>query len=199
MIKQYKTILIGGGGHALSLYEATGPDPSIFKGYTAFEPNPELPLDYLGTDSDICSLLNECAVHIAFVYARKPVMAPRREIINRFADLGAIFATIIAGSAIVTPNSKIGPGCAFLNGCIVNRANLEDNVIVNSGAIVEHGCQIGSNTFIGPGAVIGGGVTIGRDSFIGLGARIRNGLTLPPHTTVPMGATIIRAPHHPND
>ena len=184
-------VLAGAGGHALSLIEAAGTQP--FAGYTAPVNADNLPLVWLGDDSEAADLASKGhTFHIAFVYAGLPVMNKRRRLIEIYEKAGARFATLIASTAIVTPNSHIAEGCAVLNGAIINRATLGKNVIVNSGAIVEHDCIIGDNTFIGPGAVIGGGVTIGRDCFIGLGARVKNGITIADGVSVAMGAVVMR-------
>ena len=46
-------------------------------------------------------------------------------------------------------------------------AELEDDVFLGAGVVVEAGARIGRGTTVGPGAVIGVGVTIGRDCRIG--------------------------------
>lgn len=189
MKKKKQTILVGGGGHALSLIETLS-DLKGIKGYLGISPSPAMPLEWLGDDSAAPILKNDFMFHIAFVYSGLPMMDKRRNIINRFEDLGVDFSSIISGTAIITKNSSIGEGCAVLNGAIVNRAKLGRHVVVNTGAIVEHDCEIGSNTFIGPGAVMGGSVKIGGDCFIGLGARIKNGITIAHHVSVGMGAVV---------
>ncbi len=191
MTTQNKIILAGGGGHALSLLEAA--PLSDFGGYLALAPSESMPIEWLGGDDEAASLAAKGNLfHIAYVYSGLPVMAKRRALIELYERAGARFATIIAPSAIVTPNSRIDEGCAVLNGAIVNRATLHKNVVVNSGAIVEHDCVVGANTFIGPGAVIGGAVTIGEDCFIGLGAKVKNCVTIASGVTVAMGAIVTR-------
>lgn len=188
---QNKIILAGGGGHALSLLEAAS--PADFAGYLALAPSESMPLEWLGEDAEIAKLAARGYLfHMAFVYSGLPVMEKRRVLIEQYEAAGARFATIIAPTAIVTPNSHIAEGCAVLNGAIVNRATLDRNVVINSGAIVEHDCVVGSNTFIGPGAVIGGAVTIGEDCFIGLGAKVKNCVRIASGVTVAMGAIVAR-------
>lgn len=185
-------VLIGGGGHALSLLEAA-PNEN-FAGYLSLKPSEEMDLKWLGTDEDFQPFNNgNYLFHLAFIYSGFPAMSNRRRLLERYRQHGARFATIIAPTAIITPHSSVGEGSCVLSGAIVNRAVLGDNVVVNSGAIVEHDCTIGENTFIGPGAVIGGGVTIGKDCFIGLGARIKNGITISDQVTVGMGAIVTRS------
>ena len=183
-------ILVGGGGHALSLMEFA---PHWVTGYVARTPSDSIKIKWMGDDSVAPELISQgYAFNIAFVYSGLPILKKRKEIIEYYKKLGAKFHTLIAPSAIVTPNSDIGPGSSLMTGCIVNRASLGENVIVNSGAIVEHDCTIGNNSFIGPGAVIGGAVEIGENCFIGLGALIKNGVKVCSNVSVAMGAIVDR-------
>ena len=187
-MKSQEVILIGAGGHAMSLAEFAG---DSFIGYLSVNENPDMPGAWLGTDEDATEFIDAGKFfHMAYVYSGIPWMAKRRGLLDRYKNLGARFATLIAPTAIVTPHSKIGEGCAVMTGSIINRAVLGENVIVNSGAIVEHDCYVGTNSFIGPGAVIGGFTSIGENCFIGLGARIGNGLKIGDNVTVAMGATV---------
>lgn len=187
-----KIVLAGGGGHALSIMEAIE-NPDSVVGYTALSESPLMPTEWLGDDSAVEGLSKKGYLfHMAFVYSGLPVMSKRREMIEAYSKAGAKFTSIIAPTAIVTRHSTIGNGCAILNRAVVNRAHLGENVIVNTGAIVEHDCMVGNNTFIGPGAVIGGGVNIGEDCFIGLGAKVMNGLTIASGVTIGIGVTVNR-------
>ena len=189
-MKQQEVILVGAGGHALSLAEFAS---NIITGYLANEENEGMPGRWFGTDSEALRFVAQGRLfHVAYVYSGLPVMKKRRLLLQEYEALGAKFATIIAPTAIVTPASEIGDGSAIMTGAIVNRAKLGKNVIVNSGAIIEHDCIIGENTFIGPGAVIGGFTKIGENCFIGLGAKVGNGLTIGDNITVAMGAVVNR-------
>lgn len=189
-MKPQEVILIGAGGHALSLAEIAR---DRIEGYVANEENSSMPGKWFGTDEESPTLVeNGRLFHMAFVYAGLPLMNKRRKLLDLYESMGAEFATLIAPSSIVTPLSQIGEGCAVMSGAIINRARLGKNVIVNSGAIIEHDCEIGENTFIGPGAVIGGFTKIGINCFIGLGAKISNGITIGDNITVAMGALVNR-------
>ena len=181
-------VLIGGGGHALSLAEFAG---DIIEGYIAKEENAMMPGSFMGNDDTAPELIKEGKkFHVSYVYSGWPIMKTRRKLIEQYETLGAQFRSLISPTSIVTKASKIGDGTAIMAGAIINRAELGSHVIVNSGAIVEHDCKIGKNSFIGPGAVIGGFTTIGENCFIGLGAKIGNGLKIGDNITVAMGAVV---------
>lgn len=184
-------VLVGGGGHALSILEAM-PDPRIVTGYLALSPSDDMPLEWLGNDDVAPGLAGDCLFHLAFIYGGRPDMRLRAGILAKYYGFGARFATIIAPTAVVTCHSEVGEGCAVLHRAVVNRARLGRNVVVNTGAIVEHDCIIGDNSFVGPGAVIGGGVRIGRNCFVGLGANIRNGVEIADGIAIGMGTVVTR-------
>ena len=189
-MRNKNVILIGAGGHALSLAEFAGEQ---ICGYLALGEATDMPFNWLGGDDSARKLAEEGYLfHMAFVYAGLPTMDKREKLISLYRGAGAKFKSLIAPTAIVTPHSEIGEGVAVMQGAIVNRAKLGDNVILNSGGIVEHDCLIGENTFIGPGAVVGGFTTIGRNCFIGLGARVGNGINIGDNVTVAMGAVVNR-------
>ena len=182
-------VLIGGGGHALSLLEI---ENDKILGYIS-PISSEIGIPWLGTDDKKDSLISlGKEFMVSFVYSGLPYMIKRRDIIQKYELAGASFAKIIANSAIITPSSKIGEGSCIMNGSIINRSKLGKHVIINSGAIVEHDCKVGDNTFIGPGAVIGGFTNIGKDCFIGLGACLKNGITISDGVSVAMGSVVDR-------
>ena len=182
-----KIVLIGGGGHARSLAESG----CHIDGYADTREVTDMPLPRIGSDEDILSSMDPLTtyLHIAIVGGDGRSMSARRRIIERFSSFPA--ATLIAPSATVTPSSTIGEGSAVLCGAIINGASIGSHNVVNTGAIVEHGCHTGSNDFIGPGAVICGGVTIGDDCFIGAGVTIRNCVSICRGVTIGIGAAVV--------
>lgn len=182
-------VLIGGGGHALSLMEAM-PDCLRPEGYTALGANSKMSLPWLGDDQTFRDTYGPeyAFMTCAFVYNGRPDLTIRRRIIDGFN--GYRFAILKASSATVTSSSSLGEGTQVLHRAVINRASLGQHCIVNTGAVVEHDCRIGANVFIGPGAVIGGEVTLGDDVFIGLGACVRNGVEICSGAIVGMGAVV---------
>lgn len=185
-----EVILVGAGGHALSIAEFA---QNEITGYISNEANIDMPGCWFGDDSVAPDLVAQGKLfHMAYVYSGLPSMGKRRKLLEDYGAIGAQFATLIAPSALITPKTEIGKGSAIMAGTIINRSYIGRNVIVNSGVIVEHDCMIGENTFIGPGAVIGGFTTIGENCFIGLGARIGNGLSIGNNISISMGAIVNR-------
>lgn len=183
-----KTILIGGGGHAISVLQAMGKER--FEGYAAASessPGPGVP--YMGNDKLALELdPSRFDIHIAVGFTGKCSLELRRRLIADYSQFEA--PVLISPHAVVTPMSSIGSGTAVMLNAVVNGATLGSHCVVNTGAIIEHGCRLGSNVFVGPGAVICGETTIADDVFIGAGALIRNGVSLATGVKVAMGAVV---------
>lgn len=64
---------------------------------------------------------------------------------------------------------------------------LGHNVLINTGAQIDHDCIIGDHCHIAPGAILCGGVTVGEGAFIGAGAVIPEGRKIPDNAFVPAG------------
>ena len=185
-----KTILIGGGGHAVSLLENFRNE---IAGYLALAPSNKLLLKWYGNDDYAANLIKDgFRFHVAYVYSGEPDMQARKKIIGFYEKNNAPFSTFISPSAFISPNSSVEEGSVVMPGAILNRATVMRHVVVNTGAILEHDSIIGNNSFIGPGAILGGFVNIGDDCFIGLGAKIRNGVKISSGVTIGMGSVVTK-------
>jgi bifunctional N-acetylglucosamine-1-phosphate-uridyltransferase/glucosamine-1-phosphate-acetyltransferase GlmU-like protein len=63
--------------------------------------------------------------------------------------------------------------------------------LVNTGAIVEHDCELGEGAHIAPGAVLAGGVRIGAGAMVGAGAVIRPGVAVGAGAIIGAGAAVL--------
>lgn len=103
------------------------------------------------------------------------------------------YFVIIHPTAVVSKFSQIGKGVFIGAGAIVAPdANLEDGVIINHHAVVDHDCIIGSWTHIAPGVVLGGGVTVGKNCLIGAGAIVLPGIRIADDAVIGAGAVVTR-------
>lgn len=186
-----RTILVGGGGHALSLLETLS-DYNLIAGYADMQPSKDMPIPYLGTDADVLANYNpeEYDIQVTLVYTSEVNMQLRKRIIERYKNYHS--HTFVASTAFVTRNSNLGEGCVVMEKAVVNRSSIGKNAVINTGAIIEHNCTIGNNCFIGPGAVLCGGVSIGDNTFIGAGAIVRDDISIASDCTVGMGSLVIK-------
>lgn len=104
----------------------------------------------------------------------------------------------------LTPTSLVHPSAMLLGGCSIGHgtqvcaaavigveAEIGINVIVNTGATVDHHNQIGAHAFIGPGAHLAGRVQIGEGAHVGIGASVREGIVIGAWAVVAAGAAVV--------
>lgn len=182
-------VFIGAGGHAASVLEAAS--GCKIDGYVDLAKS-ELDLPYLG-DDDTFMNTGGCEgrrLLITFVAGRACSLAARARLIARYE--GCEFATVVAPTAYLAGNVRLGAGTAVMHRALVNVSSKTGrHCVLNTGCIVEHDCTLGDNVFIGPGAVICGGVTIGNNVYIGANSSIRPGTRIADNTVVGMGAAVV--------
>lgn len=186
-----KVILIGGGGHALSVLEMVE-DHCIFAGYADLAPNENMPIPYLGNDEEVLLKYSpsEYAIHHTLVYAKEVNLKLRQRMIQKYANYEKV--VFIANSAVVTKNSHVGSGTGVFHGAILNRSFVGSNCIINTGAILEHNTYLGDNVFVGPNSTICGDTKIGNNVLIGAGAVIRDDITICNDVVIGMGSIITK-------
>lgn len=100
--------------------------------------------------------------------------------------------TVVHPSAVCSTWAKVAEGAQLLPGSIVNAGTtLGANVIVNSGAIVEHDCCMSDHSHVAPGARLGANVHVKEKAHIGLGACVREGLRIGQNSIVGAGAVVV--------
>lgn len=189
-------IFIGGGGHAQSVLCAMPKSTSV-AGYADVHANEKLAIAYLGSDEEVLKQYapNEYDVHVTFVYAGDVNMELRKKIIAKYA--GYTHAAIITEHALVTSNVQLGEGVCVLEKAVVKADKVGKDTVINTGAIVEHGCAVGENCLVATGAIICGDVKIGNDCLIGAGAIIRDGVTICDKVVIGLGAIVTKDINEP--
>jgi sugar O-acyltransferase (sialic acid O-acetyltransferase NeuD family) len=162
-------IFIGGGGHAASCLDAVDPASMNVVGYVARDADESLDLPHLGGDDALPEL--QRTVPEAFVAVGDN--ARRATLTGTVTDLGFRMATIVAGTARVSPTATVGPGSVVLHGALVGpRSRIGAGVVVNTAASVDHDCTVGDFAHIAPGTHLAGGVRFGTGSFAGVGVSV---------------------------
>lgn len=161
-----KIAILGGGGHALVVYETAISARLGVAGFYDDEPNPGLDAltTRLGPIADCATLEHPMIIGIGGLGARRLLIDTLE---------GATWAGVVHPSAQVSKTATIAPGAYVGAGAIVNgRARIGAHAILNTGAIVEHDCIVGDNVHLAPRSVLGGGVRIGNDTLVGIGATV---------------------------
>lgn len=187
-----KDIMVGGGGHALSILEMC--NESHFIGYADTRNVESMSIPYLGTDEQVLSMYPSSHYNIVLgcVYNEQSVGLKLREfLLLKYKEYDS--PVITSSSAIVTKNSIIDRGTVIFEQAVINRSHIGEYCIINTGTIIEHNCDLGNNVFAGSGAVICGDCTIGNNVFIGSGSIIRDGVRIVDNVIIGAGSIVIKS------
>jgi acetyltransferase EpsM len=191
-------ILVGGGEHARVVIEAARTRPDLWNLVGFTDPNPcdetieRLGIERLGGD-DGYSPFRLASWYVLGV-GGVGVCAVRRNVVSRYAEAGARWATVVHSHSWVSPTARIGAGTVISAGAVVNSgAVIGEHCVINTGAVIEHDVCLGEFTQAGPGAIVGGGATIGSGTYLGLGARIRDHVQIGNRVLIGMGAVVVNS------
>lgn len=115
----------------------------------------------------------------------------RQLIYKRYTQQGFIFPPLVHPKAFVDPSAKLGNGVQVMAGAIIQpNVTIEENVIVNTCASIDHDCLVGSHVHIAPGATVCGGVRIENGAFVGAGSVTIQGVTIGTDAIVTAGTVL---------
>lgn len=186
-------VLLGGGGHARSVYAALTLDGAQVRGYLAPEPSQKFAeLPHLGGD-EVLDTLNPDDVQIVNAMGSISSTAARYRLHNVAASHGFTLARVIHPRAFIDPAAVLSGGVHVLAGALINvGVRIGEGALINSGAILEHDSIVGAHAHIAPGAVVAGDVMIGPLAHIGMGAAILQGLKVGSGSVIGAGAVVTR-------
>lgn len=193
LLMEQGLLLIGGGGHCLSVIDMLRvcglPVAGIVHGDDCdFLPVAGCPA--LGRDSDLPELRRRFSQALVTVGQIKSA-AIRRRLASTLSGLEFFFPVAVSTLAYVSPSAEIGEGSVIMHQALVNAsARIGKHCIINSKALVEHGCVVGDFCHVAVGAVLSGDVTIGEGAFVGAGAVIREGVRIGAGSLIGMGLCV---------
>jgi sugar O-acyltransferase (sialic acid O-acetyltransferase NeuD family) len=115
----------------------------------------------------------------------------RKEIYQRLRRRGHRFAIACHPSAVLGSDAKVGDGSMICAGVIVNPGTeIGENVILNTGCILDHHNRVGPHVHIAPGVTMGGKVIIEEGALIGIGATVMPRCKVGAWSVVAAGAVV---------
>ena len=100
---------------------------------------------------------------------------------------------VVDPTAVVSSNTKIGEGVFIGKMVIVNSdVIVEDNTILNTRSLVEHGCRIRKHVNLSTNAVINGDVFVEEGAFIGSCSVVNGQIRVGQWSTIGAGAVVVK-------
>jgi UDP-perosamine 4-acetyltransferase len=186
-------IIIGGGGHAKVLANALLLQHRSVLGFVDMNPSlpPLLGIAHLGDESAIF-LYPPDQLRLVNGVGSIDSAVVRRMLYEKFQKRQYVFETVIHPSAIVAPEVHIEDGVQIMAGTVVQPGSrFGTNVIINTGARIDHDCLIEAHVHIAPGVTLSGNVHVGEGAHVGTGASIIQGITVGAASIVGAGAVVI--------
>lgn len=191
-------VVLGSGGHAEVLVEALMRSGRRVRGLT--DPDKKkwgskiFDAEVLGDDSVLSRFTkDEVELVNGLGSINDATLKQRVAVFEKFSSAGFVFATVVHPAAIIADGVSLAEGVQILAGANIRPfTNIGKNSIVNTGAILDHGCQVGDHVHIAPGAVLSGAVRLGKGSHIGTGAVIIQGISVGADSIVGAGSVVIR-------
>ncbi len=188
-------ILVGGGGHCKACIDVIEQQKQFRISGVIDIPDmigkTIITYPIIGCDDDIPNLTEKYKYFLITIGQIK-LSKIRQNIFNNLKSFNIFFLLVISPLAYVSPHSRIGNGTIVMHGAIVNAgADIGENCIINTHAIIEHDVRIENHCHISTTAVVNGGAYIGRNSFIGSKSMIREGVTIEKATVISAGSIVM--------
>ena len=188
-------IVLGGGGHAKvlidTLYSMSVPVLGVVDPDAGKHDQLILGVPVIGND-DFISNYSPTDIQLVNGLGSTKTTAKRRQIYDKFKNLGYTFASVIHSAAIVSEYVNKSAGIQVLAGAVIQPGvSLGENTIINTKASVDHDCNIGSHVHLAPGVTISGEVKIEDGTHVGTGAVIIQGVKIGQGCLIGAGAVIL--------
>ncbi|MEZ5014631.1 MAG: acetyltransferase [Chitinophagales bacterium] len=191
-----KVLIIGSSGHAkvvIDIFERSGVY-EIVGLIDTFKPEGEKTLAYsiLGKEEQIPMLLKAHPdAHIFIAIGNNAHRKAMQEKISGIAP-EVKYANAVHPFSSVASEVQLGRGIAIMPGAVINSGCvLEDHVIINTRASLDHDGYMEKFSSLAPGVTTGGNVHIGACSAISIGATIKHGVHIGAHTVIGAGALVL--------
>jgi UDP-perosamine 4-acetyltransferase len=193
-----KLLMVGAGGHARVLQELLAEAGIALSGYVAPADGSSLLVGDLQRYDEAELVSGEGNVDpidfllVNGIGSAGPITA-RARVYAQLKQAGFNFLQLDAQTAHISESALLSEGVQVLHKAVVHTdARIDENTIVNTGAIVEHHNVIGANCHIAIGAVLGGMVEVGDNTHVGANATVLQGVKIGSNCIIGAGAVVTR-------
>lgn len=196
MLGAKKLLLIGAGGHCLSVLD------SLLSSYEyldigIIDKSGSITKDIMGVpvvgyDEDLECLYTKGYKEAFITVGSIGNAFIRRSLYNHVKKIGFEIPNIIDKTSIVSEYCTLGEGIYIGKNAIVNACTQIGNMsIINTSSVVEHECNIDDFVHIAPGSILCGNVHIDKETHVGAGSVIKQGIHIGNKTIIGMGSVVL--------
>lgn len=184
-----KLIILGAGGFSKSIIDAIDETNYKLVGFIdAFKKGKHQNYNILGNSIDE---IEKKETYVYFIGIGEPKI--RKEYFDKIKEKKLSLINIIDRTAILSRNVILGKGIFIGKMVIVNAdAILEDNVVLNTRSLIEHGNYIGAHSNISTNSVLNGDVKVGVGTFIGSCVVVNGQVKIGNNSIIGSGSVVIR-------
>lgn len=189
-------IILGAGGHGKVLLSTLLAAGEKVLGLTDSNHDKHggevLGISVLGDDTVILQHQPQ-DIRLALGVGSVRVTAARSLVFEKFNSLGYDFPCVIHPSATIAGDVTIDAGAQIMAATVVQPGTkIRRNVIVNTGAIIDHDCCVMDHAHLAPRVVLSGSVKVGEGAMIGTGAVVIQGILIGRNTCIGAGACVVQ-------
>ena len=184
-----RLIMIGGGGHALSIADSLDPAGVRIEGCVNEVNDLTLPgIPMIGRSLDDIRNPQDYRYFVAF-----GDNGNRKRWFELLAARGLETINVIDPTALVSANAQIGRGCFIGKYAVVNPgAQVGNGCIINTRAVAEHESRIGDYAQLATGVIVNGKTVVEELAFIGSGTVCNDRVTIGRGAIIGSGTVVIR-------
>jgi len=186
--------MLGAGGHARVLQEVLAEAGHELAGFVAPSAEGSLLEGELScvSDDEVLGGFSPADYLLINGVGSSSDLALRDSVFQKYKAAGFNFLQLQAQTSHISESATVVEGVQLLHQAVVHSsAFVDDNSIVNTGAIVEHHCVIGTSSHIAVGAVLCGNVQIGSRTHVGANATVIQGVRVGSNCIIGAGAVVL--------
>jgi sugar O-acyltransferase (sialic acid O-acetyltransferase NeuD family) len=185
-------IILGAGGHARVVADTLRSAGEEVRGCVApIPPVDQIPgCPWLGDEDAVVGAQHE--IVLANGVGSIGAIGLRRAIYIRWQERGFRFPPIISPRAVIGGDVQVAAGVVIFAGVVLQTGvRIDENVLVNTCASIDHDSQIGAHSHVAPGAVLCGSVRIGLGVHVGAGSVIVQEKQIGNNAVIGAGAVVL--------
>lgn len=199
-----KILLIGAGGHCLSVldsllssyhYQDIGIIDKKFNSDEKIDnkKNMIMGIPIVGNDEELEKLFNQGYKEAFITVGSVGNVSLRKKLYYKIKEIGFKIPNIIDNTSVVSNSTSLGEGIYIGKKAVINACTKIGNLaIINTSSTIEHECEIKDFVHVAPSSVLCGNVYIGSETHIGAGSVIKQRVHIGAKTMIGMGSVVLK-------